>query len=175
MERLSALHAAAPFTLASIQGLSRFYRGDRQEIAASWMTREDRELTIGDNIAYVNAVVDAIVQETGEPAGLMYAGFSQGASMAYRAAALGARPCSGVIAVGGDIPPELPAGELSRIPRVLILRGAHDPFYTPAMLDADAGRLRAAGVPVQRVELDAAHEWTEAFTQAARAWLLSPA
>jgi predicted esterase len=175
LERLRALRGASPFTLVSIQGLHRFYRNNGEDIAASWMTREDRELAIADNITYVDNVLDAIVWELGEPPGTVHVGFSQGASMAYRAAALGARTCRGVIAVGGDIPPELGSGELSRIPSALILRGTRDRFYTAAALEADAARLRAAGVQVQLAELDTGHEWTDAATDAARTWLLTVA
>ena len=171
LDRLRALRGASPFTLVSIQGLHRFYRSNGQDIAASWMTREDRELAIADNITYIDNVLDAIVWEIGEPPGIVHVGFSQGASMAYRAAALGVRPCRGVIAVGGDIPPELGSGELSRISKALILRGTRDPFYKAATLEADAARLRTAGVQVQLVEVDAAHEWTDAVTNAARTWL----
>ena len=38
---------------------------------------------------------------------VVYAGFSQGVAMAFRAAVLGRWPCAGVVAVGGDVPPEL--------------------------------------------------------------------
>lgn len=173
LDRLRALRGTSPFALASIQGLHRFYRNNGQDIAASWMTREDRDLAIADNVTYVDNVLDAIVWEMGEPAGLVFAGFSQGVGMAYRAAALGTRPCTGVIALGGDIPPELGSGELARIPRALVLRGMRDPYYSPEMANADAGRLRSASVRVEQAEADAGHEWNDACTEAARRWLLT--
>ena len=45
--------------LVSIQGLHRFYQRRADEVVASWMTRQDRELAIADNLAYVAAVIDA--------------------------------------------------------------------------------------------------------------------
>lgn len=154
----------------SIQGLHRFYRNQGQDLAASWMTREDRELMIADNLAYVDAVLAAVMAEAGHPSRVVYCGFSQGASMAYRAAALGVTS-GDVIALGGDVPPDLPPAALARVPRTLIGRGAADRFYTAAMKDSDVARLRSAGVAVDAAELDAGHAWTDAFTAAAAAWL----
>ena len=66
------------------------------------MTKEDRELAIADNVAYVAKVLAAVADEFGITRPLIYAGFSQGVAMAYRAAALVQRPCDGVIALAGD-------------------------------------------------------------------------
>ena len=88
------------------QALHRFYTRDHQKVVASWMTREDREKAIADNIEYVGRVIDR-VGAGGAP--IVFTGFSQGASMAYRAALLGRHPAAAVIALGGDIPPEVRA------------------------------------------------------------------
>ena len=88
------------------QALHRFYTRDQQKVVASWMTREDRERAIADNIEYVGRVIDR-VGIGGAP--VVFAGFSQGASMAYRAALLGRHPAAAVIALGGDIPPDVRA------------------------------------------------------------------
>src|SRR6185295_6305431 len=55
--RLESVPGADGWTLLSVQALHRFYRGRSQEIAASWMTREDRDEAIADNIAYVSSCV----------------------------------------------------------------------------------------------------------------------
>jgi len=157
--------------VVSIQGLHRFYRSEGQGVAASWMTREDRELAIADNVRYVDMVLDAVDAEWGDPAALVLCGFSQGASMAYRAAALCRRTPAGVLVVGGDVPPDLPEAALARVPRALIGWGARDRLYAEAAKDADVERLRAAGTDVAVATLDAAHAWTDAFTVAAGAWL----
>ncbi len=157
--------------IVSIQGLHRFYRSQGQDIAASWMTREDRELAIADNVRYVDVVLDAVDVEWGEPSALVFCGFSQGASMAYRAAALCRRASAGVLVVGGDVAPELTKAPLARVPRALIGWGVRDGFYTEAAKDADVERLRAAGTDVSVSTLDAGHAWTDAFTVAAGSWL----
>ena len=170
LDRLRELRGAEDWTIASVQALHRFYRRDGTTIAAGWMTREDRELMISDNIAYVDGVVDAIAREFGQPSALVFAGFSQGASMAYRAAASGLRRAA-VIAVGGDVPPELDRDTLTRIPHALIGWGARDRFFTREIRDRDERRLRDAGVDVTAIDLDAAHEWTDAFSGSARNWV----
>ena len=172
MERLRSVRADAGWSLVSIQALHRFYRaGTNDQIAASWMTRQDRELMIADNVAYGNAVIDAICREFHEVSAIVHAGFSQGASMAYRAAALGQRPSAGVIALGGDVPPELSQEVLGRVGKALIGWGRRDRFYGVEKKNSDEHRLRSAGVAVQVVELDASHKWTEPFTAACSAWL----
>ena len=45
------------WTLVAVQGLHRFYTRS-EDVVASWMTRQDRELAIADNIEYVRRVVD---------------------------------------------------------------------------------------------------------------------
>jgi len=43
---------------------------------------------------------------------VVFAGFSQGVAMAFRAAVNAGRRVAGVISVGGDIPPEITPDEL---------------------------------------------------------------
>jgi predicted esterase len=73
--------------------------------------------------------------------------------------------------VGGDVPPELPLASLTRIPAVLIARGARDEWYTTAKFDSDIGRLRAAGASVTPLAFDGGHEWSDPVLEAAAAFL----
>ncbi len=171
LERMRAIDGADRWRLLAIQGLHRFYQRRANEVVASWMTRQDRDLAIADNVAYANAVVEAVVAEWSDPPAIIYSGFSQGVAMTFRAAAAATRPLAGIISVGGDVPPELGARELARIPAVLIARGVHDTWYTTAKFDADIGRLRAAGVSVTPVAFDGGHEWAEPVLRAAAAFL----
>src|SRR3954470_17842692 len=59
LERLRAIPRADRWTIVSIQGLHRFYQRRSGDVVASWMTREDRDLAIADNRAYVSAAIDA--------------------------------------------------------------------------------------------------------------------
>ena len=171
MTRLEQIAAGRPWTLLSIQGLHRFYRGRSQEVGASWMTREDRETAIADNLAYVAGALRLV--DADAAGGVVFAGFSQGVAMAYRAALLGTQPraARGVIAVGGDVPPELLADPRLTFPPLWIARGSSDEWYTAAKFDADVAALRARGVSFTPFVYDAPHDWTPAVSAAAGAWL----
>lgn len=160
LQRLDDIPGASAWTLVSIQGLHRFYRGRSKEVVASWMTREDRELAVADNLAYVAAAFDAVPHDNS--ARIVYLGFSQGVAMAFRAGVRGAQPGAAVIAVGGDVPPELLEDRALTFPRVLLARGERDEWYTQAKFDADLAALTARDVAVKAVTYDGAHEWSGA-------------
>ena len=159
-ERLRAIEGSHEWTLIAVQGLHRFYQRRTSDVVASWMTRQNREAAIADNRAYVAAVVDAEWRLRGSSIGVVFAGFSQGVAMAFRAAPATSHPVLGVVAVGGDVPPELDRERLARIPRVLLMRGAHDPLYPASTFEEDQRRLRDAGVALTAVEFDGGHEWS---------------
>ena len=98
--------------------------------------------------------------------GLVYTGFSQGASMAYRAAARSGHACDGLVALAGDVPPELVADTSTRLPPVLIGRGGSDAWFTQQKLDEDLSRLNRLGVSVRAVVFTGGHEWTDEFRAA---------
>src|SRR5919198_5861209 len=59
LEALQTIPGTERWLLVAVQGLHRFYtRSDR--VVASWMTREDRELAIGDNVDYVSHVLTKV-------------------------------------------------------------------------------------------------------------------
>ncbi|MEO6213544.1 MAG: phospholipase [Vicinamibacterales bacterium] len=164
MERLTVIPGAHQWTLVSPQALNRFYRGRTEDVVAGWMTRQDREAAIDDNIDYVNRVLEAV----GAPGvRIVFAGFSQGVAMAFRAAVRGTREGAGVIAVGGDVPPELLADASTTFPRVLLGRGDRDGWYTTARHDADLAALEARGANAERLVYDGGHEWTTDVSAAA--------
>jgi len=170
MRRLQTIPGIDQWTVVSIQGLHQFYRRSTNEVVANWMTRQNRELAIANNIIYVQNVVDTLLQ----PATFVLTGFSQGVAMAFRAATRLGRTVNGVIACGGDVPPELEPNALARIPRVLLIRGIRDEWYTPEKQAADEERLRGAGVTVQTAIIDAGHEWTADCSEICSRFLTGP-
>src|SRR5687767_9278158 len=163
LQRLRAIPGIEKWMVVSVQGLHQFYRRRTDEIVASWMTRQNRELAIADNLAYVRQVIGSLTLDTASV--LVVAGFSQGVAMAYRTAASLDAPVSGVIACGGDVPPELNATALGRIPAALIGRGLRDDWYTAEKAQADQTRLLVAGVRVQKETFDTGHEWPPQFAE----------
>ena len=171
LDRMRRTPGADRWLLVSIQGLHRFYQRRANEVVASWMTRQDRDLAIGDNLAYVAAVMDAVDREYPDAPRLVLTGFSQGVAMTFRAAAASSRAVDGVIAVGGDVPPELDASAVGRARHALVCHGTRDEWYTKEIFDRDVQRLRGANVIVRPLEFDGGHEWSDDVVQAASLFL----
>jgi len=171
-KRLQSIEGSDEWFIVAVQGLHRFYRRSTNEVVASWMTRQDRELAIADNSAYVSAVLHAVTRNATANPTIVLSGFSQGVAMAYRCAVMDPR-VHGVISLGGDVPPELDAAALGRIPSVLLGRGDQDEWYTAAKLEEDQSRLLAAGVEVEVVHFNGGHEWSDTFRKAASRFLNS--
>ncbi len=163
IERLEAIPESSAWTLVSIQGLHRFYRGRSDQVVASWMTREDREEAIADNVAYVSAALEQVPHD--ESTRVVYTGFSQGVAMAFRAGLLGTSRAVAIAAVGGDVPPELLDNTARRFPAVLFTRGARDEWLTQAKFDRDVAALTARGIALTTRVYDGAHEWNAEVTQ----------
>jgi len=161
LEALLEIRGVDSWTVAAVQGLHPFYTRSG-EVVASWMTKLDREAAIADNIGYVRSAVGEILASAGIDGPLVYAGFSQGVAMAYRAAAAG-HPCHGLIALAGDVPPEMAERDLTDFPTVLIGRGNSDSWYSEEKLTADVTLLRGKGVEVDFERFDGGHEWTPVF------------
>ena len=165
LEQLRRVPGATRFLIVAVQSLHLFYTkgGD---VVGSWMTKQGRELAIPDNVRYVAAVVARVQRDFPCDGGLVYAGFSQGASMAYRAAARSGHACDGLVALGGDMPPDVADDASTRLPPVLVGRGEADSWYTAAKLDQDLERLSRLGVTARSVVFAGGHEWTEPFRAA---------
>jgi predicted esterase len=172
---------APRWRMVAVQALHRFYgRGAVERrgatgsplikdrgVVGSWMTRQDRELAIADNVAYVDKALDL----AGVLPPAVFIGFSQGVAMAYRAATRGRHPAAGIIALAADIPPELKTTPGVVFPPVLIGAGTKDRIYPKAKLDSDVAFLQSHGVDHEVVRYQAGHVWTPAFRRAAARWL----
>ncbi len=163
MDVLQRIPGSDEFTLVSIQALNRFYTRGDQKIVASWMTRQDREQTIADNLIYVDRALEE--KQIGTP--LFFVGFSQGVAMAYRAALVGRRRAAGIIAIGGDVPPDVKNVPAERWPRVMIAIGDKDQWYTADKVSGDEAFLDGHGVPHRIHRSDAGHESTDEMLSAA--------
>jgi predicted esterase len=172
LDQLRRVPGSSRFALVAVQSLHLFYTkgGD---VVGSWMTKQGRDHAIPDNVRYVASVVDEVKRAIPGDGRLVYAGFSQGASMAYRAAARAGHACEGVIALGGDVPPDVADDASVRLPAVLIGRGETDDWFTRDKLEKDLGCLARLGVPARSVVFAGGHEWTDAFREAMGEFLRS--
>jgi predicted esterase len=171
LDRLRNIPGAGRWLLISIQGLNRFYQRRTNEVVAGWMTRQHRELAIADNLAYVDAVMEAVRQEWPVASTMVYAGFSQGVAMAFRAAAARSQRARAVIAVGGDVPPEIDRTALAGVGAVLLCRGRQDEWYTADLFEKDRRRLLDANVDLRALEFEGGHEWSAQVPDAASSFL----
>ena len=150
------------YCLCSIEAPHPFYRRSG-EVVRSWMTREDRELAIEDNIRYVTSVITAVRREQKTGPGLFFTGFSQGAAMAWRGAVRCGLPVSGLMVLAGDVPPDIAELDGAHIPPVLLARGDTDAWYDEAKMDADLATLEKLGAEVELLVFSGGHEWSEPF------------
>lgn len=157
---IEQIPGAEEWTLVSIQALNRFY-GRNEEVAANWMTRQDREEAIADNILYVQRVMAAFPGRST----LVFAGFSQGVAMAWRAAAN--IPCDGVISLSGDVPLDV---TVPNLPPALLGRGKYENWYNEEKFKKDLSYLEGRSAVTPCV-FTGGHEWTEEFRQAAGTFL----
>jgi predicted esterase len=159
---LLEIPGARDWVLCSVQGLHPFYRGRTGEVVAGWMTRLDRQLAIDDNVRYVASVTARLRRE--HPQGpLVFAGFSQGVAMAYRAAAGSGVPSQGLIALAADVPPDVAERDLSGFPQVLLGRGTDDEWYSEEKMSRDLAALERRGVPHESCVFAGGHEWHPEF------------
>ncbi len=167
LQRLQELHIDNALLL-SIQGLHCFYRHDR--IAASWMTSQNRERCIADNIHYVNKSIEQLAPQYSWNK-LVFMGFSQGAAMAYRAALKGMHQCDVLCINGGDIPPD--TYELCpSLPPSCVLRGSDDQSYNQEKLNADKIYLQHEHTQIH--EFAGGHEWNAQVTQLFSEFIVNP-
>jgi predicted esterase len=171
LDRMRAIPGSERWLLVSIQGLHRFYDRRTNEVVASWMTRQDRDLTIADNLAFVDGVIAQAARDWPVSEGLVFTGFSQGVAMTFRAAANATRRVAGLIAAGGDVPPEIAPDTLRRVTAALLCRGTGDAWYTAEKFADDTRRIRTAGADVRAVEFEGGHEWSADVIQAASVFL----
>jgi len=168
LDELRLIPGADRWTRISIQALHPFYIRGESKVVASWMTRQDRDLAIADNIAYVQSAV-AFACDAQPPSRTsaqlpsIYVGFSQGVAMAYRAALHSRTPATAIVALAGDIPPEVKEDVSLVWAPVLIGVGDREEWYTGEKLEQDEAFLQQRGVQHEIVRFTGGHEWTDEF------------
>ena len=138
------------------EALSRFYLSENpaeRRVGASWMTKEDRLREIDDYVRYLDAVYAQISPANKHVTAL---GFSQGTATVCRWAALGASRVDRVILWGGEVPPDLDLKRL-RVPKLTLVYGTRDEFFTPKVVAANEARLRDHGIRYELISFEGGH------------------
>lgn len=174
---LESIPGLERWALVAIDALHAFYSrssGDGR-VVRGWMTRDLREAAIEDNVVYVRGILETVRARCGWRLPVATLGFSQGASMAWRAALLCGHEIAAVVALAGDLPPELAALPPSTpFPhRALLARGDGDAWYDAAKLATDRERLAGRRTEVEELTFAGGHEWSDSFRHATSALLLA--
>jgi predicted esterase len=167
---------AAPSRLiVAPEALSRFYL-DRTlgatdpppRVGATWMTREDREHEIADQVAYLDALHDVLCsaltgtaeRDDGTRVRLRVLGFSQGVATVGRWVAYGRPRPDELILWAGAFPPEVDLAALAtRLEgtAVTLVVGARDELASWANADSHLRRLTDAGIAARLVTFGGGH------------------
>lgn len=145
--------------LVAPEGLSRFYQEAKglRTVGASWMTREDRDHEMADQLGYLERVAERWL--TGRRR-LEVHGFSQGVAVGFRWVAAGPRAIDRLVGWGSPSPSEVePAdlvGPLAGGSTHLVI-GERDRFFSPELVAGDADRLRRGGLPVELIRVAGGH------------------
>jgi predicted esterase len=166
MAELERIPGIERWSVAAVQALHPFYNSRTNEVIANWMTRQDRDEAIADNIAYVERVLSGLAMGVKR---IVFAGFSQGSAMAYRAAdaTRDRYPVAGLVILAGDLPPDV-GDRAASLPPVLLGRGLTDDWYSEEKLKKDLKYLALVARPVL---YEGGHVWTDDFRTAAGQFL----
>lgn len=144
------------------EGLSRYYTDEaHRRVGATWMTREDREHEIADQITYLDALAKRLLAQCPAGTPLNVLGFSQGVATACRWVVTSASTFAKMVLWGGNMPPELDASILQdklREARVMLVHGDQDAVVGPSVLQENEARLRMAGVIPDTLRFPGKHE-----------------
>ena len=136
--------------IAAPEGLSRFYLdAQHQRVGATWMTREDREHEIGDQLSYLDALAASLLDGCPQAEGLGVLGFSQGVATACRWTALGKANAQHLVLWGGSMPPDLDHGLMRQRwgdMQVHLVQGEKDELVPEQVVHANAAILQRAQV-----------------------------
>ena len=117
------------FHIIAPEGPHRFYlEGFSGRVGASWMTKEQREWDIEDNLAYL----EQVVEKYGLNKEVYILGFSQGGATAARYVAQSKYPIKQFVLWASVLPEEFTSGESTHLPLMhkSFVLGTNDSFFT---------------------------------------------
>jgi predicted esterase len=149
------------------EALNRFYLDDPNKrhgpdspVGATWMTREDRERDIDDNITYLDDLVAEVRRDVDASVPIIALGFSQGVATVCRWAVLGRTGIQQLILWAGTLPTDLPSGRgdhLFRGATVTMVVGNSDSMVPAASIERDVTALVEQGIAMQVIRFDGGH------------------
>ncbi|MEQ9104520.1 MAG: esterase [Rhodothermales bacterium] len=143
------------------EGLSRYYTNHRERtVGASWMTREEREYEILDHVAWLDALLEHLLEEAPDHLRLRVLGFSQGAPTASRWVANGAVQPDQLILWAAPAADDLSDEEwalLADVPEIVVVAGSDDALFPPDRVDRAMATLSGHGCAARLVTFEGGH------------------
>jgi predicted esterase len=147
------------------EALNRYYfetapgvHGLDARVAATWMTREDREQEIADYVEYLDNLVEHVVGDVAPDVRITALGFSQGTATVSRWVARGRTPVERVVLWGAGLPPELePSPSLFGGAELVIAIGNQDEHVSEAAVARQEARLREGRRAYRLVRYEGGH------------------
>jgi phospholipase/carboxylesterase len=161
------------YLVVAPQGPNQFYWQESGKVGFCWMTRYMRLNTIDLLMQYMARLIETLrVKWPFDEDRVFILGFSQGSALAFRLGASGIVKPRGVIACGGDLPPDV-AERLDSIAKfpVLIVHGVNDSSMSFAKAREGEDILRKHGFAVDTRYFDGGHDLTEEQIQRILAWM----
>lgn len=155
------------------QGPNQFYWQDTGKVGFAWMTSYGRENTIPRLMEYMGRLLDVVRDKyVLNPDRIFTLGFSQGTAMAFRLAASGVVPVRGVIACGGDLPPDV-AERLDAVEKFpsLLVHGKEDPAMSFEKCVEGEKILREHGYKVNTFYFDGYHDLPDDHAEVSLQWM----
>ncbi|SIQ48048.1 alpha/beta hydrolase [Pontibacter lucknowensis] len=143
------------------EGLSRFYLdGFSGRVGATWMTKEDRLSEIEDQSAYLNLLLQQLLQQVPSDVRVHVLGFSQGGATVCRWLATERVPCQHLVLWAASFPEDIDfeSGKAAfvGIP-VDLVYGTHDEFITSEKLQHQLEIMQRLGISPQVHTFEGGH------------------
>jgi len=158
---------AAPRRLiVAPEALNRYYistapefHGPDSKVGATWMTREDREVEIGDYVRYLDDLYTSIMDRIGV-ARVTVLGFSQGGATANRWLSRGSSRVDRLVMWGSTLPADADlneAAEFFRLVDLTLVYGLRDQYASQGMIESYIETLNSHSIPHHVVTFDGGH------------------
>ncbi len=148
------------------EALNRYYvstapevHGPDSKVAATWMTREDREVEIADYVRYLDDLYTSIMDRIGV-ARVTVLGFSQGGATANRWVTRGSSRVDRLVMWGSTLPADADlneAAEFFRFVDLTVVYGLKDQYASQGMIESYLDTLNSHSIPHNVVTFDGGH------------------
>jgi predicted esterase len=161
--------AEAQRLIVAPEGLHRFYLDPppapaaQRRVGATWMTREDRETDIADNVDYLDTLISEVLSHS-PAARLRVLGFSQGSATLMRWAVRATRAPHDLIIWAGEVPTDVDwaigARKLAQT-AIVAVRGSRDELTSQSTFERNLRVLDDVGLSYQLYHFEGGHHLDE--------------